>query len=125
MALRELATAWVRANCPLPDVQENFLHQLDHAAQRGANCSFMIGRELTRNGKPILVYCFRDEVFAFVLTPIQSARLNVTDNMLVCAESPRVNEPVPMVAPVVWLEDVEVDNAAALDRSQPITGTLR
>ncbi len=125
MALRELATAWVRANCPRSDVQENITQHLDHAVQRGANCSFMIGRELTKSEKPCLVYCFRNEVFAFVLTPIQAARLNVTDSLLVCAESPRVNQPVPTAEPVVWLQDVEVDNAAVLDRSQPITGTLR
>lgn len=125
MALRDLAIAWVQATCPRLDVQQNFLQHLDHAIHRGATCSFMIGRELTKSDKPFLVYCFRDELFAFELSPEQSARLNVTDNMLVCAESPRVNEPVPTVEPLVWLEDVEVDNAASLNRSQPITGTLR
>lgn len=124
MALRDLATAWVRANCPRPDVQQNFLQHLDDAIQRSVNCSFMIGRDLTKIGKPFLVYCFRDEVFAWALTPQQAARLAVADNMLVCAASSFVDHSDPKNEPAVWLEHVEIDSAEALDRSQPITGTL-
>lgn len=124
MALRDLATAWVRANCP-PDVQTTFLQHLDQSIQRRVNCSFMIGRDLTKIGKPLLVYCFRDEVFAWALTLQEAERMSVADNMLVSAGSPLVNEPLPMVSPVVSLEGVDVDNVTALDRTQPITGTVR
>ena len=55
MLLRDLAAAWVRSNCPRPDLQANLLQHFDHAAQRGVTCSFVVGRELTRSGKSYLV----------------------------------------------------------------------
>ena len=125
MILRELAAGWVRANCPRSDVQENFLQYLDGAMESRVNSSFMIGRKLIGSGKPFWVWCFCGEFFAFELTPQQAARLHVADNLLVCAKGVHEYDQRPSVAPTVFLENVEVKRAAALDRSSPIAGTLR
>jgi hypothetical protein len=125
MILRELAAGWMRANCPRSDVQEDFLQYLDGAIQSRVTCSFMIGRKLINSGKPFLVWCFCGEFFAFELTPRQAARLQVADSLLVCAKGVREYDRRPSVAPTVCLEHVEVNQAAALDRSSPIAGTLR
>ena len=72
MIVRELAAAWLQANCPRRDMQENFLQHLDQSLQGRLNCSFIIGRDLTVAGKPFLVECFGGEFFAFELTPAQA-----------------------------------------------------
>lgn len=69
MHLRDLAAAWVHSNCPLPDLQDNFLDHFDRAAKCGVTCSFAVGRELTRSGKSYLIYCYAGELFAFEFTP--------------------------------------------------------
>lgn len=69
MLLRDLASAWVHSNCPLPDLQANFLDHFDRAADRGVTCSFTLGRELTRSGTSYLIYCYGGELFAFEFTP--------------------------------------------------------
>ncbi len=125
MNLRELAAGWVRANCPRTDVQEDFLQYLAGAIQTRVNCSFMIGQNLINSGKPFLIWCFCGEFVAFELTPPQAARLQVADSLLVCAKGVREYDQRPSVAPIVCLEQVEVNQAAALDRSSPIAGTLR
>lgn len=124
MILRDLASAWVRANCPRVDVQEGFLQRFDDAIHRGVGCSFMIGRKLTKDGNPHLVHCFCGELFAFQLTPRQAARLKVNDAELVSARGLTQHDHEPHPEPPVLLELVEVDSADALDRSKPITGTL-
>lgn len=125
MILRNLSTAWVRANCPRADVQDGFIQRLDESLHRGVGCSFVIGGRLTKDGRPHLVHCFCGELFAFQLTPRQAARLNVRDAEIVSARglTGHVHEPHP--EPPVWLEQVEIDGADALDRSKPITGTLK
>lgn len=125
MILRDLASAWVRANCPRTDVQDGFLQRLDDALGRGVGCSFVIGRKLTKDGKPHLVHCFCGELFAFQLTPRQAARLKVKDAMLVSASGLTEHDHEPHPEPPVRLEQVDVDSADALDRSKPITGTLK
>ena len=124
MDLRELASAWIRANCPRADVQDGFLQPLDEALHRGVGCSFLIGRELTKGGKPYVVHCFCGELFAFQLTPRQAARLQVNDAELVSARGVTQHDHEPHPEPPVRLEQVEVDSAGALDRSKPVTGTL-
>jgi len=124
MALRDLATAWVKTHCPRPDVQEDLLQHIERALQREVTCSFTIGRDLTKSGKSFLVYCFRGELFAFELAREQAGRLGVSDNMLECAEGLRQQGRTSSSEPVVWLEEVTVDNATSLDRLRPITGSL-
>ena len=123
--LRDLVAAWVRSNCPRTDLQANLLQHFDRAADRGVTCSFTVGRELTRSGKAFMIYCYAGELFAFELTAEQAVRLHVADNMLQCAEGPRQHPTESKPEPVVWIEEVTVDNAAALDPMAPITGTLR
>jgi len=124
MILRDLAAAWVRANCLGSDVQDDFLERLDDALRRGVGCSFVIGRKLMKDGKPHLVHCFCGELFAFQLTPRQASRLKVKDAMLVSASGLTEHDHEPHPDPPVRLEQVDVDSANALDRSKPITGTL-
>lgn len=83
MILQELATAWMRANCPNADVQRDVLRQLDDAIGRSVGCSFVIGRNLTKSGAPYLVHCFCGELFAFQLTAQQAAGLNLGDSLRV------------------------------------------
>jgi hypothetical protein len=123
--LRDLAAGWVRVNCPRFDVQENFLQYLDNAIRYRVNCSFMIGRDLIGSGKPFLVCCFCGEFFAFELTPPQAAQLQVTDKLLVSAKGVRQYDQGPKPPPTVSLEHIKVNQATALDRSSPISGTLR
>ena len=125
MILRDLAAAWVRANCPWSDVQSNFLKSLDAAIESRVNCSFIIGHGVVGSGKPYWVWCFCGEFFAFELTPQQAARLRVPDQGFVCATGKRQYDQEQRPAPTVWIEHVEVNQAAVLDRSLPITGTLR
>ena len=93
MPLRELAAAWVRANFPFPTVQTEFLQHLDRAMKRGVSCSFRIGSLLTKNRKPFIIYCFRDEFFAFEITVEQAARLKLEAGELLSAESRRQEQP--------------------------------
>ena len=95
------------------------------AIQSGVNCSFMIGRNLMKSGKPFLVSCFGDEFFAFELSPRQATRLGIVPNTLVSARGLQKNSLVPRPAPTIWLEQIEVNQAAAIDRGLPISGTLR
>ncbi|HEV3006373.1 MAG TPA: hypothetical protein VGX78_18020 [Pirellulales bacterium] len=123
--MRGLASAWLRANCPSLDVQERFLEQFDQAVGRNMSCAFTVGRDLTNSGKAFLVHCFSGELFAFELTAQQAGRLKVENTMLVCSQSWSGRGGEPKAEPVVWLEEVAVDNRGALDRLSPITGTLR
>jgi hypothetical protein len=125
MILRELALAWVRANCPRADVWEEVVQRLDEALRRGVGCSFHFGPKLTKAGKPYVVYCFCGELFAFQLTPRQAARLEVQDAMLVSGRGLTQHHHEPHPEPPVRLEQVEVDRADALDRLMPIRGTLK
>jgi hypothetical protein len=115
MALRELAAAWVRANCPNPAVQRDFLRHLDRAMQRGVGCSFLIGRELTKSAKPTLVACHCGELFAFDLTLRRAERLHVNGDMLVCSQGATCQDHGSKPEPLIWLEEGEVDHAQALD----------
>lgn len=125
MALRELADAWVRANCPNPAVHKDFLEHLDRAVERNVGCSFLVGRELTKSAMPMLVACHCGELFAFELTQKRAKRLRVNDNMLVCWPGATRQDHGPKPEPLIWLEDVDVDHASFLDRSAAIIGTLR
>jgi hypothetical protein len=125
MKLREMATAWFEANCPNLEVQEDFQRHFDRAMQRDANCSFLVGRNLTKGRKPNLVYCFGSEFFAFELTPRQVARLGMKDNVMACAGGPPREVHEPTVEPFVSLKHIAVDNAESLSRLLPITGTLQ
>ncbi len=125
MKLREMATAWLEANCPGIDVRQDFQQNFDRALQRNATCSFVLGSRLTRGRKPYLIYCFGGEFFAFALTPRQVARLGVQDNEMRCAEGPSHEVREPTVEPFVLIEQVKVDDADSLSRLQPITGTLQ
>ena len=122
MILRELAAGWVRANCPRSDVQADFLQYLDGAIQSRVNCSFMIGQKLINSGKPFLIWCFCGEFFAFELAPQQAARLQVADSLLICARGVREYDQRPSVAPIVSLEQVEVNQAAG---ARPIIADCR
>lgn len=124
MILRDLATTWVRANCPRVEVQDDFLKWLDNALQRGVGCSFVVGRELTRSGHPFLVYCFCGELFAFQLTRQQAARLNPRENTLLSVRGLNEQSHGPHPEAPVRLEKVVVDNAQALDRSARVTGAV-
>ena len=42
MLLRDLVAAWVRSNCPRPDLQANLLERFDQASKRGVTCSFTV-----------------------------------------------------------------------------------
>lgn len=125
MSLREILAAWAQANCPRREVRASLLQALDQATPKSMTCTFMLGRLLTRNGKPFLVSCFGQELFAFELTEEQIAQLEVADEMLVCCETMHVRSHRRATDPVVTIESVALDNANSLDRSQPITGTLR
>jgi hypothetical protein len=125
MILRELATAWVRANCPNADLQRDVLQWLDEAIGQGVGCSFMIGRNLTKSGTPYLVHCFCGELFAFPLTLQQASGLNLGDSKLVSARGLTAHAHEPRPSALVTLEQVAIDGAEALDRSQPIKGTLK
>lgn len=125
MLLRDLALAWVTANCPSSELQHDFVQRLDEALLRSVGCSFIIGRKLTKAGKPYLVHCFCGELFAFQLTPRQAARLKVTDAMLVSASGLTRHNHEPHPDPPVRLGQVEVDNAESLDRSVPTKGLLK
>ncbi len=125
MILRDLAAAWVQANCPRADVQDEFLLRLDDGIRRGVGCSFLIGGMLAKNGKPHLVHCYCGELFAFQLTPRQAAWLNVADAELVSARGMVEHNHEPHPEPPVRLEQVEIDNANALDLTKPITGTVK
>lgn len=124
MSLSNLATTWIQANCPRSDVQEQMLCRLQEAMQRGVGCTFLLGRQLVKSGKPFMVTCFCGELFAFQLTPQQASKMNVADDMLVSSPglSPHFHAPRPEVS--VRLTQVEIEGADALDRSAPITGTL-
>lgn len=120
-----MAATWVRANCPRVDVQEGFLQKLDEALQRNVGCEFIIGRLLTKSGKPCLVHCYCGEIFSFQLTSQQAARLKVEDAMLVAASGRTQHYHEPRSEPPVRLEAIEVDNANALDSASLIVGTLK
>lgn len=125
MSLSNLATSWIRANCSRPDVQADMLGRFQDAMQRGVGCSFLLGRQLVKSGKPCLVACFCGELFAFQLTPRQAAKMNVKDKMLVASIglSPHFHAPRPAVP--VRLTQVEIEGAAMLARNAPIVGTLQ
>jgi hypothetical protein len=123
--LRDMVTTWARANCPTVEVQEYLLRHLDQATQRSVSCSFTIGESLTKAGRPYMVRCFHGEFFVFELSLSQVARLGLKDNEVAYAESPCHEPQVLNADPIVCLQDVAVDQAAALSREVPITGTLR
>ena len=124
MILHEMATAWAQANCVSVDVQNDLLRQLDRAVQRNVSCSFTIGDSLTKSRKPYLISCFSGEFFVFELTRSQVARLGMKDNELDCSPSARRETHGMFAEPHVWLQEVNVDRAAALNGEVPITGSL-
>lgn len=125
MIIRDLAAAWVRANCPGRDVRDDFLERVDDSLRCGVGCSFLLGRKLTTDGKPYLVHCFCGELFAFQLTPRQAARFKVNDAELISARGLTQHDHEPHPEPPVQLEQIEIDSATALDKSKPIRGTLK
>lgn len=124
MILHEMATTWAQANCVSVDVQNDLLRQLDRAVQRNVSCSFTIGDSLTKSRKPYLISCFGGEFFVFELTRSQVARLGMKDNELDCSPSARRETYGMFAEPHVWLQEVNVDHAAALNGEVPITGSL-
>lgn len=125
MILRELATAWVDANCPSTDVKRDFLRQLDDAIGRSFGCSFVIGRNLTKSGEPYLVHCFCGELFVFQLTSRQAAGLNLGDSQLISTRGLNAHNHDPRPGSLLTLGQVAIDGADALERSQPLRGTLK
>lgn len=125
MILHEMATIWALANCSSAKVQTNFVEQLIQATLRQVNCSFAVGRKLTKSKKPYLVYCFSGELFVFELSPDQATRLGMDANGLVYGENALSELPIAKAEPTVLLREVKVDEAMKLDRNSPITGTLQ
>lgn len=123
-ALRELAATWVQANCPNPAVHKDFLGHLDHAVARGVGCTFLVGRELTKRAKPMLVACYCGELFAFELTKRQAKQLKMRANALTLSSGAVRHDHGPKPEPLVWLERIDVDSADGLVRNAPITGAL-
>lgn len=120
--LRDLAMAWVRASCTDRRVQRDFVRHLNLAMKQGINCSFTIGHELTKAGKPYSVHCFAGELFVFELTPRQARSLRVAQNMLQCVPGSLQKEDEEGFRPVVSLDQLEIDHAAALDLKGRISG---
>lgn len=125
MILHEMATIWALANCSSAKVQTNFVEQLIQATLRQVNCSFAVGRKLTKSKKPYLVYCFCGELFVFELSLDQAARLGMDDKGMLYGENALSEPPIVKAEQTVLLREVKVDDALKLDRNSRITGTLQ
>jgi hypothetical protein len=125
MNLRALASVWARANCPRADVRADFLQRIDDALHCGVGCSLVIGPKLTRVGAPYLVQCFCGEFFAFQLTPYQAAQLEVQAAELVAARGVTEHDHHRHPEPPVCLEQIVLESADRLDRTEPVVGVLK
>jgi hypothetical protein len=106
-------------------VQADILRRVDQAFEQRVGCSFAVGHELTRTAKPYLACCYCGEFFVFELSPSQVACMDLQPKMIVCVHTFSEQDHGVKPAPVVYLEEVQVDHADALDAIAPITGTIR
>ncbi|MFO0915218.1 MAG: hypothetical protein U0795_19810 [Pirellulales bacterium] len=125
MNLREVTMNWVCANCTIQDVHRDVEVVLGRALQQGLSCSFTLGAGLIKSRKPYLIYCYNGEFYAFQLTPRQVARLGLRHDQMASGTGCRGGLSQPVVDPIVNIAGVEVNNAWALNRNLPITGTLQ
>lgn len=120
MALQELASAWVRANCPRGDVQANFVQSVDEAMRQEVGVAFLIGKDLTRTGRPFLVHFHCGELFAFQLTEREAERLKVKAQMLVASQGCTRHNHQRRPRPPVELLSVEIGGAEPLGQGSKI-----
>jgi len=122
--LYKMAKIWIEASCPIDRVRSDFLRHLKETLDRGVGCSFLLGSELTRSGKPAMVYCFRGELFTFELTADQAQRLRLEPGLLVTSRGLNRHDHDSRPEPLVRLSRVEVANGEALDRQSPVKAML-
>jgi len=120
----DMAKIWVEASCPEPKVRADLLRHLKEALGRGVGCSFLLGSDLTRSGKPTMVYCFCGELFTFELTADQAEHLRLEPGLLVAARGLSQHDHDSRPEPLVRLRRVEVANGEALDRQAPVKAIL-
>ncbi|HVA49195.1 MAG TPA: hypothetical protein VNH11_22720 [Pirellulales bacterium] len=120
--LRTLAAEWARANAPI--VEADLLSSFDHAVQRGVNCTFAIGRELTKARKPRLLSCYSGELFVFELSQRQAQSFNALDHTMECVECGPSLEIPPGARPPIDIGELHIDHADRLSPDQPIQGRV-
>ena len=124
MLLQEIATNWLRSNCPLADMQAQLLLGLNQAIDAKVGCSFVIGPNLTRAGTPFLVEFFCGEMFVFQLTPQQATKLMVKNNELVQRVGIKMQNHDPRPVPPVRIDTLKLVQDPEASWTSPLTGTL-
>ena len=124
MGLRDLASAWIRANSPIPEVWQQFETQFADALRRKVGYSFMLGSRLTRTGSPYAAYCHAGELFTFVLTPRQAKQLGLSENVTRSAAGHVQHNHEPRPEPLIRIEEVSLDSQS-LTWEDAISGSFK
>jgi hypothetical protein len=123
--LRDAAIAWVRSNCPAPEVHRDFIKSLDATIARHGNCSYLIGRGLTRKAAAYLLYPFAGELFVFQLSARQEAALGIRPMEMQGSPNIAPADVEPAPPPMLSLERLEIQAPVIRDPKQPIVFQCR
>lgn len=120
---RKMTIAWVDRNCPDRRIVRDVAARFDEAERVGGQPVFLIGRALTRPGKPYLLASLDRDMFVFALSEEQAANLGVEPNA-VGSRVRRSVGPRPAADPPVTLRRVIIEHADSLDADAPVVGSF-
>lgn len=80
---QNIAMAWAGTQCVIRDARAQLMEHLASTSGHHRDCSALVGRALTRRGKPYLAHSVSGECFVFELSMDQARQLEIQDNMLV------------------------------------------
>lgn len=121
---QSIAIAWAGTQCVIPNARAQLMEHLAATSEHHRDCSALLGRALTRGGKPYLMHSVSGECFVFELAVDQARQLEIQDNMLVRIIG-HEREERGLPPRLVSLETLSIKHNAVVRQSQPITGTLR
>lgn len=120
----DIAVMWAGTQCVIPDARAQLIEHLALTADQQRDCSALLGRALTRRGRPYLVHSVSGELFVFELSLEQTRRLKMQRNMLVRIIGHEREERGMQPPRIVSLEKLSINNNDVFHHSQPISGTL-
>lgn len=125
-SLRKAAITWLKEKTTEKQADESLIKALSKPigdiTKAGHNFTFLLGSEMTRSGKPVMVCGWDGELFPFTLTEGQAKKLDLKSTGIRFNANRRVGKPADQ--PIVFLSDFNIPDAASLDGGKPIKGTV-
>jgi hypothetical protein len=125
--LRKETITWLKQKTTEKQADESLIKALtkpvEEVTKDGHNFTFMLGSEMTRNGKPVMVCGWMGELFPFTLSDSQARSVSLKATGVTFNANRRYGKPA--AKPAATLSELKITNADSLDGGKPIKGTVK